>query len=239
MRLLAVTLLAFALGACAESTSVPDRAASADLNAPPSTDAANVSDREVDTRPDGTEAAPLPNDVLDAVARHLQDDPALRGELRFQDVAVEETPMWRFVTATVTRPDGSDPGHCPDLDGEVRALLRAGEFGWQVVRSETCSGDVYWLGWPALTGAPASLVGLDEASAPRSAFVRETSDGFLALRSEPGIDTGERLAQIPSGTGVELGACQDEALFLDDAFGRWCETSYDGRDGWAFTGFLD
>ncbi len=57
--------------------------------------------------------------------------------------------------------------------------------------------------------------------------VESPRDGFLALRSEPSVKSGARLARIPHATVLELGECRRKA---DDD--TWCRTSYQGMTGW-------
>jgi uncharacterized protein YraI len=52
-------------------------------------------------------------------------------------------------------------------------------------------------------------------------------DGFVALRSEPTVQTGVRLAKIPHATALTLGECRSTA---DNDI--WCRTSYRGKTGW-------
>lgn len=77
------------------------------------------------------------------------------------------------------------------------------------------------------TEAP-TLVAVD-----RQATVRDTRDGFLYLREGPSSQTAA-LAQMPNGSSVGIGSCQPGA-----EGSRWCQTAFDGRDGWAHESGLD
>jgi hypothetical protein len=68
-----------------------------------------------------------------------------------------------------------------------------------------------------------------------TARVNSPNDGFLALRTEPSSETGERILQIPHGTNVTVIACLPKAVGKK---GRWCRVDYNGNIGWAFDGFL-
>lgn len=68
-----------------------------------------------------------------------------------------------------------------------------------------------------------------------TARVNSPNDGFLALRTAPSADVGERILQIPHGATVTVLACQNAA---PGKKGRWCRVDYNGNSGWAFDGFL-
>ena len=68
-----------------------------------------------------------------------------------------------------------------------------------------------------------------------TARVNSPGDGFLALRSAPSSETGERIMQIPHGAIVTVFACQSSSAGKK---GRWCRVDYNGNFGWAFDGFL-
>ena len=72
-----------------------------------------------------------------------------------------------------------------------------------------------------------------------TARVNSPSDGFLALRSEPDSEEGERLAQIPHGTVVTLENCEKERVKIGNRAGRWCMVTYRGQTGWVFDAWLD
>jgi hypothetical protein len=63
-------------------------------------------------------------------------------------------------------------------------------------------------------------------------------DGFLALRSEPNSETGERLAKIPHGTAFTIGSCLDYKITSRGNRGRWCAANYNGQTGWVFDAFV-
>ncbi len=65
------------------------------------------------------------------------------------------------------------------------------------------------------------------------AVVNTPGDGFLALRSEPTIKSGKRLAKIPHGTTIRLGVCQPAS---DGS--AWCQTTYNGVTGWVLDRYL-
>lgn len=71
-----------------------------------------------------------------------------------------------------------------------------------------------------------------------TARVAQSGDGFLALRTEPNVDTGTRLVKIPSGAIVELEDCQKNYQTISGRRGRWCMVSYNGRVGWVFDAWL-
>ncbi|MBX7174062.1 MAG: SH3 domain-containing protein [Pyrinomonadaceae bacterium] len=68
-----------------------------------------------------------------------------------------------------------------------------------------------------------------------TARVNSPNDGFLALRTAPSAEDGERILQIPHGATVTVLACLPAAKGKK---GRWCRVDYDGSSGWAFDGFL-
>lgn len=68
-----------------------------------------------------------------------------------------------------------------------------------------------------------------------TARVNSPNDGFLALRTEPSAETGERILQIPHGATLTVMACLPKAAGKK---GRWCRVNYSGNVGWAYDGFL-
>ncbi|MEK7723657.1 MAG: SH3 domain-containing protein [Acidobacteriota bacterium] len=70
------------------------------------------------------------------------------------------------------------------------------------------------------------------------ARVSSPNDGFLALRSDPSSDYGDRILQIPHGATVKILGCQGFREKVGGRSGRWCRVSYAGYTGWVFDGWL-
>jgi Bacterial SH3 domain len=68
-----------------------------------------------------------------------------------------------------------------------------------------------------------------------TAKVNSPGDGFLALRTGPSSETGERIMEIPHGATVTVLACQ---AAVKGRKGKWCKVNYNGNAGWAFDGFM-
>ena len=68
-------------------------------------------------------------------------------------------------------------------------------------------------------------------------YVDAPGDGYLALRSEPSVDSGERLRRIPHGASIEITDC-GRSDTIGGRRGAWCATRYDGTGGWVFDGYL-
>lgn len=64
------------------------------------------------------------------------------------------------------------------------------------------------------------------------------ADGFLALRSEPNSETGKRIAKIPHGAKLQIGACGDYITTQKNNYGRWCRAAYSGYSGWVFDKYV-
>lgn len=79
------------------------------------------------------------------------------------------------------------------------------------------------------------LVGILLASVSHgeSGLVNTPGDGFLALRSEPSVNTGVRLSKIPHATAIDLSECVSRSRTE-----RWCKTSYQGKDGWVLEKYV-
>jgi hypothetical protein len=72
----------------------------------------------------------------------------------------------------------------------------------------------------------------------RVATVNSPGDGFLALRSEPSSDYGERLAQIPHGAKINVVSCDSDKITIGSRRGSWCLIEWSGRAGWVFDAWL-
>lgn len=72
-----------------------------------------------------------------------------------------------------------------------------------------------------------------------TARVNSPGDGFLALRSEPNTEYGERLAQIPHGSIVTVVSCLPDSVKIGSRTGRWCLVTYQINAGWVFDAWLD
>lgn len=79
----------------------------------------------------------------------------------------------------------------------------------------------------------------NELGSPVTATVNSPNDGFLALRSLPDADRGERLEKIPEGAEVEILNCEKTAVTIGGRNGRWCQVDYNGQIGWVFDAWLD
>ncbi|MEJ7849175.1 MAG: hypothetical protein WKF92_13920 [Pyrinomonadaceae bacterium] len=71
-----------------------------------------------------------------------------------------------------------------------------------------------------------------------TARLNSPRDGFLALRSEPDAEYGERLAKIPHGTVIELNNCEKEKVTIGSKTGRWCLVTYGDHAGYVFDAWL-
>ena len=71
----------------------------------------------------------------------------------------------------------------------------------------------------------------------RTAYANSPGDGFLALRSEPSSEAGERIAKIPHGAALTVIDCPKPSN-VGKMSGRWCRVVYEGQTGWAFDGFM-
>jgi hypothetical protein len=72
-----------------------------------------------------------------------------------------------------------------------------------------------------------------QPGATRPARVNSPRDGFLALRSLPSSEVGDRLIKIPHGQVISVGACGPVR-----GNGKWCQASYNGYYGWVFDAYL-
>jgi hypothetical protein len=71
-----------------------------------------------------------------------------------------------------------------------------------------------------------------------TAQVNSPNDGFLALRSEPDADYGDRIAKIPHGATVEIENCERSKVTISGRSGRWCQVTYNGQTGYVFDAWL-
>jgi len=72
----------------------------------------------------------------------------------------------------------------------------------------------------------------------QTARVNSPGDGFLALRSFPSSESGERIAQIPHGAAVTINGCLPRTR-IGNKTGRWCRASYGNYNGWVFDAWLN
>ena len=72
-----------------------------------------------------------------------------------------------------------------------------------------------------------------------TARVNSPADGFLALRTAPSADYGDRVAKIPHGSVVTIENCERERVKIGSRTGRWCMVAWSGYDGWVFDAWLD
>jgi hypothetical protein len=68
-----------------------------------------------------------------------------------------------------------------------------------------------------------------------TARANSPNDGFLALRTGPSSETGERIMKIPHGAVITVLGCLPRAAGKN---GRWCRVNYNGNVGWAFDGYM-
>lgn len=78
----------------------------------------------------------------------------------------------------------------------------------------------------------------EERGSSITATVDSPNDGFLALRSEPDADNGDRIAKIPHGAEIEVLRCGGGTVTIGSRKGRWCYVEYNGQTGWVFDAWL-
>ena len=76
-----------------------------------------------------------------------------------------------------------------------------------------------------------------QSATTTTARANSPSDGFLALRSLPNSEIGERILKIPHGATVTVGACGPVIKPVSRS-GRWCQATYNGYSGWVFDAYL-
>lgn len=73
----------------------------------------------------------------------------------------------------------------------------------------------------------------------KKATVNSPKDGFLALRSLPSTDFGDRIAKIPHGATISIVMCSDQSVTIGGRTGHWCMATYENKTGWVFDVWLD
>lgn len=84
-------------------------------------------------------------------------------------------------------------------------------------------------------GVPLSIP--KTADSTSIAKANSPNDGFLALRSLPNSEIGDRIAKIPHGSSVAIGGC-GPVVKKGSRSGRWCQARYGGMSGWVFDAYL-
>jgi hypothetical protein len=71
-----------------------------------------------------------------------------------------------------------------------------------------------------------------------TARVNSPGDGFLALRTYPDSELGDRILKIPHGATITVGSCTATRSIPGKRTGRWCRANYNGFTGWVFDAYL-
>jgi hypothetical protein len=88
------------------------------------------------------------------------------------------------------------------------------------------------------TGQPANVpFQIPNQTTTTPARVDSPGDGFLALRTLPSSEVGERIVKIRHGALIAVGACGPVVAPVKRS-GRWCQASYNGYSGWVFDAYL-
>lgn len=89
------------------------------------------------------------------------------------------------------------------------------------------------------SGTAPALPNSDQTQSALTARVNSPNDGFLALRSAPGTETGAQLLKIPHGATVRLRNCEKNTTRVGGRSGRWCQVEYAEKTGWVFSAWLN
>src|SRR5439155_23358670 len=88
------------------------------------------------------------------------------------------------------------------------------------------------------TNKPVNIpLSLPNQTSTTTARVNSPADGFLALRTFPSSDLGDRILKIPHGATITVGGCIN-ASRVGAKPGLWCRANYNGYSGWVFDAFL-
>lgn len=189
--------------------------------------------------------SPVRTAILDALRPVVAGYAGVRTPFVFAVNAIRVSGSSAFVLATPTQNGQTLPSlvaRCPEADQVVAALLRRSGGRWNVVDWGTCATDVFYLGWPDLYDVPRSLLGFEESEGDLSWDARVVapsgSDPWLALRSEPSVSRGSRLARMPHDAAVTVLACLPDQETLGGRQGSWCRVRFGNQTGWAFDAYL-
>jgi len=78
----------------------------------------------------------------------------------------------------------------------------------------------------------------DQPATTTTVTVNSPSDGFLALRTYPDSELGDRILKIPHGAAITIGACTAARSIPGKRTGRWCRANYNGYTGWIFDAYV-
>lgn len=78
----------------------------------------------------------------------------------------------------------------------------------------------------------------DQPASTTTVTVNSPSDGFLALRTYPDSELGDRILKIPHGATITIGACTTARSIPGKRTGRWCRANYNGYTGWIFDAYV-
>ncbi|HLA63494.1 MAG TPA: SH3 domain-containing protein [Rhodothermales bacterium] len=183
--------------------------------------------------------------ILDALRPVVAGYANVRTPFVFAVDAIRVSGAHAFVLATPQQNGRTLPSlvaRCPEADQVVAALFRRSGGRWSVVDWGTCATDVFYMGWPGLYDVSPALLGFEISEADMSWAARVVapsgSDPWLALRSEPSVSRGSRLARMPHDAEVTVLACLPDQETVGGRQGSWCRVRYGNQTGWAFDAYL-
>lgn len=79
---------------------------------------------------------------------------------------------------------------------------------------------------------PVAAPDVSTAAMTTTARANSPNDGFLALRSLPSAQYGDRILKVPHGAALQIGACGPVEHSVHP--GRWCQARYNGHSGYVY-----
>lgn len=110
-------------------------------------------------RPGSTERSA----ILDAARAKVAADLGYGGAPRFVVESLRVSGDWALLRVQAQTPSGTAlHKRCEGADELTLVLLKRNAEGWSYARGGVeCANDVFWLEWPAETGAPAEIFSAD------------------------------------------------------------------------------
>ncbi len=106
------------------------------------------------------------------------------------------------------------------------------------VAAPAAAGGEAWDEYTAAEGVHNGGGGAFASESGEVVYVDAPGDGFLAVRSEPSVRTGDRLDAIPHRAAARVLDVRPVAATVDGIRGRWLCVAHGATRGWVFDGYV-